>query len=1335
MGKSCLLAIIAAQLTYAATANLSRLPLHFEPNFGQTAGEARFVASTGNSKLILWDNGVTLLSHPSSGALRSLKEVGDPDRPRRETVSRREVLRMRFLDANPQPEVTGREQLPGRSNYFLGEKTITDVPHYARVVYSDVYPGIDVVYHGHGHQLEYDLVVAPGADPERIRLAFSGAQDVRVTSEGDLLLAQEHGEVLMRKPRIYQEEEDGAQKVIPGDYLWEEGVLRFRVGEYDAAQPLVIDPILGATYFGAAGDDRAFGVTTDAEGNVFVTGMTASAADFPLNNPAQAQFGGETDVFVAKLNRSLTAVDYSTYFGGSGSDQGVRVQVDEEGRVIVVGATTSADLPSTGSGFQPAFGGGDSDMFVVRLNAAGDAVEFASYLGGMGEEFPFALELNETGGPHVTGWTTSENYPTTQGAAQTTLAGGADTFVTSISPAGNVLTASGLLGGISNDIGRGLKQDVNGDLWVAGFTLSGDFPVTGDAIQSQLMGPGDAFLVRMPADLSGMHYGTLLGGIGQEETWELLMSPAGQAAIGGTTNSPDFPAAPGFPVNFHGQADPFVAVLDLEAETPKLEWTYLGGGPFLDQLFGMTGTTAPGGHFLTFSLTGSTDSVEAATVDFLSPCSGPNSVRIEHVSYGGALQQHGCLGVGFINGAASDPWGNDLLAMSVDSETLPAPEQAFDPTFNGEIDAAIVNLSSGRETLLPYNGALIFEQVSYEFDDVSKQNSSTGIVTVDIERLTNATGLDLGYLNVVTSRGWVAPNLLVDKFDLTATFSYNIEIANPDEVDNDNPEPGPVISSLPARMLFTPEPQLNAPQFNDPVTVAVAPTTVNIGGEGERVTGIPETRTQRLNFMDDEDNFAYTLPRTDINVQAAQNQCVPMGYANSLAWLEAQYPAVDVPHEHKEGLRGDDSLVGQLGTAMGRDVTSRTEGSGVKPSKGLEGKFSYLSANGLAGVLTHQHAGSPDDADFEEDFESSGVQSAYQGAHVTFEWLCSEIQKGEDIEMVYRWEDEAGNVQGGHLVRVAGCGKTRGVPWLKILHDKIQTGRDGRDIVGLRVQKIHLGDLDDDGDLNFDSIRKEIRYAVAESPLQEAKAAPGSPPFTLQEAIVNGASFAGRIAAGGIITAFGLFNLVDDSGAQQAPGERARADGQGLPSDIGGLQVLINGRPAPLYSAFSTQASFQIPFDIGAGEASMVFVQNGRRGATLTIPVEETSPGIFSLDPSIAGPGRGVIQNQDFSLNIPDNPAAPGEVIIVYMAGLGAVDNPVAAGEPTPAEPLARTLTEVTATVGGAAAGVAFAGLTPGFAGLYQVNLTVPALSAGDHEVVIQAGGVSSNGALVAVGP
>src|SRR6266699_4715299 len=359
-----------------------KLPLAFETNQGQSDPQVKFLSrGTGYSLFLTADTAVLSLEPSVPSPLSHRGKTSD-------SQSARAVLQMKLVNTNPETQLIGLDELPGRSNYFIGNdptKWHTNVRQFSKVRYENVYPGVDLVYYGHQRELEYDFVLHPGASPQAIRLGIAGARRLRL-EHGDLVLTSGTGEVHLRSPRIYQEA-DGVRHNVRGRYLIKnDGEVGFAVAMYDRRRTLVIDPVLAyATYLGGSSDDDGSGVAVDSAGNAYITGTTVST-DFPTVNAIQPTFHGGRDVFVTKINADGTALGYSTYLGGSvGSDFGVAIALDSAGSAYVAGMTDSLDFPTVNAIQSTSHG--NLDLFVTKINAGGNALVYSTYLGGSGNDF------------------------------------------------------------------------------------------------------------------------------------------------------------------------------------------------------------------------------------------------------------------------------------------------------------------------------------------------------------------------------------------------------------------------------------------------------------------------------------------------------------------------------------------------------------------------------------------------------------------------------------------------------------------------------------------------------------------------------------------------------------------------------------------------------------------------------------------------------------------------------------------------------------------------------------------------------------------------------------
>ena len=468
------------------------LPLAFEENRGQADPAVRFIARGPGYTALLTERGAVLALR--RGAPKPPPRLGDPRDAARLAASApaSHLVRMTLVGAAPSPGVAGTDPLPGKVNYLLGRdptKWRTDIPTYARVEMRGVYPGIDVVYYGNPRQLEHDFVVAPGADPGRIRLAFEGIDRMWTDPRGDLVLATAAGELRLQKPVVYQtiagarREVASGYRLVPGRA--ETGVggraaveVAIEVAAWDRRRPLVIDPVLAyATFLGGSFFDTPNAVAVDTAGNAYVTGQTASV-DFPLVSALQPTYPGAgfLSAFVSKLNATGTALLYSTYVGGSNQTVGLGIAVDAAGQAYVAGATQAGDFPTTARAFQPGVATAGQRAFVFKLSASGAAMLYSTYLGGSVNDAAIGIAINTAGNAVVVGMTASSDFPVAA-AAQGTLGGNFfDGFVVKLLPDGSDVVFSTYLGGLDEDAANAVTMDAAGNIYVAGGTRSSDFP-------------------------------------------------------------------------------------------------------------------------------------------------------------------------------------------------------------------------------------------------------------------------------------------------------------------------------------------------------------------------------------------------------------------------------------------------------------------------------------------------------------------------------------------------------------------------------------------------------------------------------------------------------------------------------------------------------------------------------------------------------------------------------------------------------------------------------------------------------------------------------------------
>lgn len=550
---------------------LETAPIRFEPRAGRPRSE-RWIARG--------------LNHSISFSARSTDlRIGD------------RTVRLSFPGQSTRANFEGSNPL-APTNYFTGKRH-DSIPTFGRLHRTAVYPGIDVVYYGHGGELEYDFEIAPHANPSAIRMRFDGADKVALNDRGEILLTLGDGSIVQHTPAVYQRRPSGEIVSIPAHYrLDRNGEVRVSMSHYDRNSALVVDPSLGfSAFLYGSNADVGIAIGHDAKGNVYLAGNTYSG-DFPITDGAlQVNNLTNQDLWVVRLDLTpgASSIAYSTYLGGSAIEALHGMTVDSNGLVYLTGSTDSADFPISANAYQSTISANThAFVTVVDTSQAGTAgLVYSTFMGGTNFEEGDAIAVSN-GKVYVTGYTTSDDFPTVS-PTQAARVSGYDAFVSEFDPAQSgsaSLLFSTYLGGSGQDLPHAIAVDPTGQIYVAGFTLSADFPTTPLSYQPFYNGGGDGFLTVLNSSLGTISYGTLLGGKFAEDVRRIVIEPGGHVALAGYTLSPDFPISQGaFEPSFQGACttDPvpacvgtaFLTILDLKAGTPLVAGlvysTYFGG--------------------------------------------------------------------------------------------------------------------------------------------------------------------------------------------------------------------------------------------------------------------------------------------------------------------------------------------------------------------------------------------------------------------------------------------------------------------------------------------------------------------------------------------------------------------------------------------------------------------------------------------------------------------------------------------------------------------------------------------------------------------------------------
>ena len=591
------------QATFAA------LPLAFEQNQGQTDPQVKYMARAGGYKLYLTASQAifTVHKHGGDSEVRSMimdRRLGPAAvrsmlRRRAQQKSKTLVasVQMNMLGADPTVELAATLPQPGKVNYFVGNdssKWHSDVPLFGQVSYRNLYPGIDLAFHGSGQRLEFDYLVSPGANANAIALGFHGADRITTNSAGDLVLTTAAGPIEMHRPVAYQEK-DGVRQNVPVQFRVSANHVTFALGSYDRSRELVIDPaVTYSTYFGGDFADYGSGIAVDGSGNAYVAGATDSdTIPGDSNGTNNASF----DVFVTKISSS-GVLSFSTIFGGSVDEFPGGIAIDSQG-IYVAGTTDSPDLPSNvGQAFEGGISNGNNDAFAAKLSLAG-SLSWTSYIAGSDSDSGLGIAVDSSHNLYVVGETFSTDLGGAVGGVNALPGGnllnlglgtGADDgYIVKLNSSGTAYLLVSYLGGSDGDLATGVALDPAGNIFISGETISTDLPVTpAGVVQAQCGSDGtcnasasnvfdDAFVVGIQANLAAYKYVTYYGGNNVDDAFAIAADANGDAFITGTTASTDFKTVgTPFQSSLAGTQNTFAVELN-PTGTSALYGTYVGG--------------------------------------------------------------------------------------------------------------------------------------------------------------------------------------------------------------------------------------------------------------------------------------------------------------------------------------------------------------------------------------------------------------------------------------------------------------------------------------------------------------------------------------------------------------------------------------------------------------------------------------------------------------------------------------------------------------------------------------------------------------------------------------
>ena len=563
----------------------------FEENAGQVDARVKYLARGADYTLYLTAEGV-VFNVISSGGENASRSPWLPNREREDALQT--SLSMNFVNAAGNGRaLVGSEMLARKSNYFIGndpQRWHTNVSNFAKVKYNQLYPGIDLIFYGKKQaELEFDFLVAPGADYKQIKLSFDGAEKVFLDDHGTLVLDMGRTRLEQRRPLVYQLIE-GQRQYIEGSFvLVGDREVAFNVGDYDRGKELIIDPVVFyATYLGGTFHDKAYEIAVDGTGCAYVAGFTTSA-DFPTKStiPGGAVLRGTSDVFVSKLSPEGNEIVASTYIGGSESDTGWAIAIDSAGGVYVTGETRSSDFPLVNA-FQTILKGGwNPDAFVMKLSSNLNSIIYSTYLGGMKQDSGADIAVSSDGYAFITGTAWSSDLPV-KNAFQSTLKGLHDAYVAKISKNGGSLEYLTYYGGDYSEDGTAIAIDTDGNAYITGGTDSPNLPMV-NSFQSSTGGSYDIFVAKFSATGKNLLYSSYLGGSASDYALDVTVM-AGSAYVVGGTFSGNFPLANPLQAS-RGNINGFISKFSPQGK--QLEFsTFVGSGKEESYVAGISVSTS-----------------------------------------------------------------------------------------------------------------------------------------------------------------------------------------------------------------------------------------------------------------------------------------------------------------------------------------------------------------------------------------------------------------------------------------------------------------------------------------------------------------------------------------------------------------------------------------------------------------------------------------------------------------------------------------------------------------------------------------------------------------------
>ncbi|CAD7781315.1 Beta-propeller repeat protein [Candidatus Methanoperedenaceae archaeon GB50] len=703
------------------------LKIPFIENKGQIKGESvKYFAKTFGGAVFVTKDGKLVYSLPKFEKKEKVKGW---------------VIKESLVGASIS-NVKGERKAVTKVSYFKGKDPSNwkrDISTYNLVSLGEVYKRIELKVKAYGKNVEKLFYVKAGANPESIKIKIEGAKSLRVNENGELEVETGLGVVKFTKPVAYQEINGKRVKVAAAYTLLSnpQYVYGFKVGSYDKKETLIIDPLLASTFIGGSDVERVYSIALDGGGNVYITGGTRSS-DYPTTSGTYDESfnGGYWDVFVSKLDSSLSSLLASTFIGGGGNEIGYSIALDGGGNVYITGETQSSNYPTTSGAYDESHNGGN-DVFVSKLDSSLSTLLASTFIGGSGSGYwsydcGYSIALDGGGNVYITGRTYSSNYPTTSGAYDESHNGGDDVFVSKLDSSLSNLLASTFIGGSYYDYGNSIALDGGGNVYITGRASHG-YPITPGAYDESHHNEFDVFVSKLDSSLSNLLASTFIGGSNSDYGQSIALDGGGNVYVTGRTYSSDYPTTPGaYDESHNGGDDVFVSKLDSSLSN-LLASTFIGGSSYYD--YGNSIVLDGGGNVY---ITGRTESSDYPTTPgaydeslngyydvFVSKLDSSLSSLLASTFIGGSGGEWG-------NSIALDGGGNVYVTGETNSSDYPTTPGAYLESYKG--NGVFVSKLDSNLTSFPYSLKTVgWEIVGSDGGTVLVTDTSSEILGAQVE--------------------------------------------------------------------------------------------------------------------------------------------------------------------------------------------------------------------------------------------------------------------------------------------------------------------------------------------------------------------------------------------------------------------------------------------------------------------------------------------------------------------------------------------------------------------------------------------------------------------------